>query len=126
VADPSLALHKALLARMSSLTVPVFDAVRQGQAYPYVTVDYSIAGEVNHLRERLDERFVYLTVWSETRGQEEVLRIIGEIDALLDGAKLSLDTGTAVSIKVDRKATQRDADNVTFMGTVTLRVLTKH
>ena len=127
MADPGLALHRALIEALdSALTVDVWDAVPQGSAYPYVTVDTSIAGNTDYLTSRKEERFVFLTVWSETRGQAEVLGIIGQIDATMNGASLTLDTGRVVQIWVDRKGTQRDADNVTFSGQVTLRVITQH
>lgn len=126
MAEPALALHEALFAQLLTLSTPVYDGVPQDTAYPYITIDSSVAANIDHLVERMQERFVYLNVWSESRGQEEVLRIIGEIDALLHGADLTLDTGTVVSVRVDQTSTRRDADNVTFMGSVTLRVITKH
>lgn len=126
MAEPSKALHKALLAKLNELSTPVYDGVPQGTAYPYVTIDSYVSSKADHLRERLDERSIYLTVWSEARGQGEVMGIIGEIHALLHNARLSLDTGSVVSVQVDQHAPRRDADNVTFMGFVTLRVLTKH
>ena len=91
-----------------------------------MTVDTSITSNADALVERIDERFVFLNVWSQVRGQEEVLSIIGEIDGLMHNNKLELDDGYVVSIQVDRKMTRRDADNVTFQGQVTLRVLTHH
>lgn len=127
MADPGLALHKALLAALdAALTVDVWDAVPQDSPYPYVTVDTSMASNADYLTARKDERFVFLTVWSETRGQEEVLSIIGQIDAAMSGATLTLDTGRVVRVWIDRKSTQRDADNVTFMGQVVLRIITEH
>ena len=127
MADPGLALHKALLAALdAALTVDVWDAVPQDSAYPYVTLDTSIASNADYLTVRKDERFVFLNVWSETRGQEEVLSIIGQIDAAMSGVAITLDTGRVVRVWVDRKSTQRDADNVTFMGQVTLRIITEH
>lgn len=125
--EPGLALHKAILATLKDgLSVPVYDAVPQGTSFPYVTVDTSITANADALVERIDERFVFLNVWSQVRGQEEVLSIIGEIDGLMHNNKLELDDGYVVSIQVDRKMTRRDADNVTFQGQVTLRVLTHH
>ena len=91
-----------------------------------MTVDTSITANADALVERIDERFIFLNVWSQVRGQEEVLSIIGEIDRLMHNNKLELDDGYVVSIQVDRKMTRRDADNVTFQGQVTLRVLTHH
>lgn len=126
MAEPTKALHKALLAALdSACSCPVYDAVPHGATMPYVTLNTMIASNIDHLGERHDERFVFLSIWSESRGQAEVLGIIGEIDSLHDSS-LSLDTGSVVSVRVDEKATQRDSDNVTFQGTVVLRVLTSH
>ena len=126
MADPGPALHKALYAKLGELSTPVHDFVPQGAAFPYITIDTSASENADYLVERQDFRFVYLNVWSQERGQQEVLTIMGAIDALLHEASLVLDTGSVVSIKVDRKTTQRDVDNVTFTGTVTLRVITRH
>ena len=126
MADPSKALHKALLAKLNELTTPVYDGVPQGSAYPYITIDSSIAANIDALVERTQERFVYLNVWSESRGQAEVLGIIADIYEKLHGVALTLDTGTAVPVRVEQAGTQRDADNVTFIGNVTLRIITQH
>ena len=126
MADPALSLHKALLSALGGLSCPVHDGMSQGTPYPYVTLDTSTSSNMDLLTTRLDERFVYLSVWSEARGQAEVLGIMGEIDTALHGQRLVLDSGTVVALYVDRKSTTRDADDVTFTGQVALRVLTTH
>ena len=127
MADPSLALHKALLARLQDgCSCEVYDAVPQGAAYPYVTLDSEVSNNYDFLSARKDERFHFLTVWSESRGQEEIKRIFTQIDAALAGYEVTLDTGSIVSILVDSTSTRRDADNVTFQGTAILRVVTEH
>jgi hypothetical protein len=60
------------------------------------------------------------------RGQKEVAEIIALIDAALHRQKLPLDSGRMVVCFVKRKNTARDADNLTFMGNVTLEILTEH
>ena len=127
--DPGLALHKAIFAALRdglSASIGVYDAVPQGAAKPYVTLDTNITSNADALVERRDVSFEFLTVWSETKGQEEVKTIMGSINSILHDNKLTLDTGTVVSVRVDRKTTRRDADNVTFSGQVTLRVMTHH
>ena len=126
MADPTKALHKALYAKLGELSTPVYDGVPQGTAYPYVTIDSMAAANIDALVERTTERFVYLSIWSEARGQGEVMGIIANIDALMNNVRLTLDTGTVVSVRVDQATTRRDADNVTFMGSVTLRIITQH
>jgi hypothetical protein len=131
MADPGLALHKALIVALADITdggqdVEVYDAVPQGASLPYVTLDFSVSNRADLLNDRRDDRFVYLNVWSEVRGQEQVLRILGELDSRLHQASLPLDTGRVAWSHVEQKLTQRDADNVTFMGRMTLRVVTEH
>ena len=123
MADPELAFHKALLARLQGgLEASVYDAVPAGAAFPYVTIDTSIYGNDDALVQRRYDGFVFLNVWSETLGQEEVVQIMGQIDTLVHDQKLALDTGAVISLSVTRKTTRRDADNRTFMGQVTLHV----
>lgn len=126
MANPGLALHKAIFSALGGLTVPIYDAVPQGSSYPYVSMGTMTSGDFDFLSDRKDERFVFLTIWSESKGQQEVMSIISEIDALLHDAALNLDTGRVAMIKIDQATTQRDADNVTYHGTVTLRVITEH
>lgn len=128
MADPGLALHKELLAQLrDGCSCAVYDALpTTGAAYPYVTLDTEVANNFDFLNTRKQERFHFLTVWSERRGQEELKRIFGEIDTALAGARLQLDTGSVVSVLVDGTSTRRDADNVTFQGTVILRIVTEH
>lgn len=135
MADPSFAVQKALYTALNGnitingspgRNVPVYDAVPQNAAYPYVTFDSEITNDADFLNSRMDERFFYLTVWSTYRGQKEVKEIMAEIDRLLHRQRLTLDTGTMVHCTVRRKRSTRDADAVTFMGQITLRIITQH
>lgn len=128
MSDPGLALQAALFQKLSaSLTVPVFDAVPMGTAYPYVTLDYEVADNASPISgKKRENRLFYLSVWSNYKGQAEVKRINSEIAAALDEIPLPLSTGTAVSVRVLRTGTNREPDGVTYMGSVTLRIITQH
>lgn len=124
MADPSVALHDALYEALTAvLPCPVYDAVPQGAAFPYVTLDHEEVTNSDFLNRRMDLRFFYLTVWSRHQGQREVKEIMAQIDALNE-QPLTLSTGHCVSVRVERKRTQRDADGRTYMGQVTLRIIT--
>ena len=130
MADPSLALHKALLAALQSActsAAAVYDGVPQNATYPYVVIDYSYSNNSDFLSldERMDERYVYLSIWSRVHGQQEIMQIWSEIETIHE-QPLTLDTGTAVSVRVDTKRTYRESDALTFRGQVVLRVLTTH
>lgn len=126
MADPSVALHTALLAKLKEiLSCDVWDAVPQGSDYPYVTLDSMVDDNADLLSMRVSRRFVYLGVWSRAYGQAEVMGIMGQIDAINE-QPLALSTGEVVSLRVERKRTVREADNLTYQGQVTLRIITQH
>ncbi|WP_296257717.1 MULTISPECIES: DUF3168 domain-containing protein [unclassified Pseudomonas] len=128
MSDPGLALQKALFERLSaSLTAPVFDAVPEGTPYPYVTLDYEVTDNTTPISgKKRENRLFYLSVWSNYQGQAEVKRINGQIADALDEVALPLSTGTAVSVRVVRTETNREPDGKTYMGSVTLRIITQH
>ena len=128
MSNPGLALQKALFERLSArLSTPVFDAVPAGTPYPYVTLDYEITDNTTPVSgKKRENRLFYLSVWSSYQGQAEVKRINGEIADALDEVALALETGTAVSVRVVRTETNREPDGKTYMGSVTLRIITQH
>jgi len=128
MSDPGLALQKALYDKLSgSLSVPVFDSVPEKTPYPYVTLDYETADNASPISgKKRENRLFYLSVWSDYKGQAQVKGINSEIAAALDEVKLLLSTGNAVSVRVIRTESRRDADGVTYMGSVTLRIITQH
>lgn len=128
MSNPGLALQKALFERLStSLSAPVFDAVPAGTPYPYVTFDYEVTDNTTPVSgEKRENRLFYLSVWSSYQGQAEVKRINGEIADALDEVALPLASGTAVSVRVLRTETNREPDGKTYMGSVTLRIITQH
>lgn len=128
MSDPGLALQKAIYEKLSaSLSAPVFDDVPDDTPFPYVTLDYEAVDNTTPISGRKREnRLFYLSVWSNYQGQAEVKRINAEIVAALDEVPLPLDTGTAVSVRVVRTETNREPDGKTYMGSVTLRIITQH
>lgn len=126
MADPTLAVHTALLARLKELVdCDVWDAVPQGSAYPYVCMDSSQAVDDPYIGIRVSTHFFYLSVWSRAYGQAEVLRIIGQIEAINE-TPLATSTGHVASVRVERAYTVREPDNLTFQGQITLRIITQH
>jgi len=128
MADPSVALQVALYELLTSaLTVPVHDSVPEDTPYPYVVIDSEISSNASPLSgKKRDDRLLYLSVWSDYQGQSEVKRINAEIALALDGIKLPLSTGRAVAIRVLRTSSNREPDGRTYMGAVTLRIITQH
>ena len=127
MSDPSLALQKALYERLTAdLSCPVFDAVPEGTQYPYVTLDREFSSNTSPISGNSREnRLFYLSVWSNYPGQAEVKRIMAEISTSLNEKRLPLDKGRAVSVRVMRTEATREPDGSTYMGSVTLRIITQ-
>jgi hypothetical protein len=128
MADPSVALQEALFARLEAeVSCPVYDGAPMDSPMPYVSFDREISTNSSPISGRKrEQRLIYLSVWSDAHGQAEVKRIIGEIVAALDERKLTLTVGRAVSVRVEQADAQRDADGVTYQGSITVRVITTH
>jgi Protein of unknown function (DUF3168) len=126
MASPGKALHKGLLAKIDTLIdCEVYDAVPQGAAYPYVLIDTDAVSNEDYFNLRMERRFIYLSIWSRAYGSAEVRGIIDQIDAINE-SPITLDTGDMVSVRVERTHCNREPDNLTYMGSITLRILTTH
>ena len=126
MSSPNKALHKALLSAIDALvSCQVYDAVPQGAAYPYVLIDTDTVTNEDLTNLRVDRRFVYLSIWSRAHGSAEVRGIIDQLDAINE-APITVDTGSVISVRVERTHCNREPDNLTYMGSVTLRILTHH
>ena len=128
MSDPSVALQEAMFARLEAeVSCPVFDGAPMDTDMPYVSFDREISANISPIAGRKrQQRLIYLSVWSDAHGQAEVKQILGEVVAALDERRLPLTVGRAVSVRVDQADAQRDADGVTYQGSVTVRVITTH
>ncbi|WP_438308416.1 DUF3168 domain-containing protein [Pseudomonas guariconensis] len=126
--DPSLALQEAIFARLDAeVSCPIYDGAPLNAPMPYVSIDREISTNISPVAGRKrEQRLFYLSVWSDAVGQAEVKRINGEVIAALDERRLPLDVGRAVSVRVLQADSQRDADGVTYQGSITVRVITTH
>ena len=126
--DPSVALQVAIFTRLhAEVSCPVYDGAPMNAPMPYVSIDREIATNTRPIAGRKrEQRLIYLSVWSDAIGQAEVKKINGEIVAALDERRLPLEVGRAVSVRVLQADVQRDADGVTYQGSITVRVITTH
>lgn len=126
--DVSVALQEAMFARLEAeVSCPVHDGAPMDTPMPYVSFDREISTNTTPIAGRKrEQRLVYLSVWSDAIGQAEVKRILSEVVAALDERRLPLEVGRAVSVRVEQADAQRDADGVTYQGSITVRVITTH
>lgn len=125
--DPSLATQAGLYQLLTAaLDCPVYDAVPEGAAPPYVVIDYEVASNADMLNRRMDRRLLYLSVWSTYQGQREVKEIMAAITAALHNARLAIPSGRSTQIRIQRTSTNREPDGRTYQGQVVLSLLTPH
>lgn len=127
MSEPSTALQVALYSALdTALSCSVYDHVPQDSAFPYVTIDYEESFDYDYLTGRKDNRYIYISVWSQYRGQKEVKEIMATIDGALHNKRFTLTTGSVAKMRVLSKRTNRDMDGITYMGQVRVNVITNH
>lgn len=129
MSDPTNAVQEAIYDALAALSpsIDVYDHVPADASFPFVSIDAQEVVQDDYVGERMDIRFVYLSVWSEQTGKKEVQSLLAQMDTALHRQKLSL-PGSAriVVIEVIRKRVDLDADGLTFMGKMTLQLRTTH
>ena len=127
MADPLVALHKAIFAALeASVSIPVFDYVPQGTPYPYVEIERHVTAQSDSLVAKKEGVFTYITVWSEYKGQKEVLETMEEMYSGMHQKQFNMDQGRMVKMSVQTRDTARDTDKLTFTGNVKLFTLVEH
>lgn len=121
------AIYSALTTALSSApAVAVYDYTPQDTAYPYVTISFQDDANADFLSERKTRKVMYFAVWSDYRGQKEVLEIMARIEEALHQQTLALSSGRIAQMRVLSQRTNREPDGQTFMGQLRLEVLLEH
>lgn len=122
---PAVEVQRGIYQLLSAaLSCPVYDHVPADATPPYVVLEREVSSARNALNARHDDRHLYLSVWSNYKGQAEVKSIMDTISNVAHGQRLALTSGKTTSISVTRTDTSRDADGVTYQGQVALRLIT--
>lgn len=125
MSDPILAIQKAIYEALDAALdpVPVYDKVPQNSTYPYIVLNNMEVANADYLNARKSEVFMYISVWSQYRGQKEVIELSQTIEATLHRNLFTLDTGRMVQCHVQNRNTMREPDNLTFQGMIKLRII---
>ncbi len=130
--NSSLALQKAIHAALAAdaglaaiLGPRVYDDVPQGTSFPYVVIGDVTTRDWSTQTQQGHEHIVVIHAWSNQRGRREVQMIIERLDAVLDGAALTLDDHQLINLRVVFWTALRDLDGATYHGVVRLRAVTE-
>ena len=127
MADPLAAIHKAIYTALNTaMSIDVYDYVPQNASYPYVEIERSVASSEDSLVAQKDNVFTFVTIWSDYKGQKEILEQMETAYAALHRQKLALDNGNMVECMVQMRDTSRDVNDKTFIGSLTVRSLVEH
>lgn len=134
MAEKSVAVNDAILDALAGMTAPnptggsavevgVYDFIPENAAHPFVTiVGHTIDQSEDTLDGHLSGYSVNLAVWSEYRGQRQVLAILDGIYERLHDVLLDLDTGQALLCRVPTRSSLRESDAITYQGSATIAV----
>lgn len=129
MADASVAIQKAIYSALNGNIgsgVGVYNFTPQNTPYPYVVIGGNEIISDDFFVERKSECFFYISVWSQEKGNKQVLEIISAIDTALHRKKLPLEFGAMIDCIVKRKSNNLDADGVTYMGNVTVNIMVEY
>jgi hypothetical protein len=129
MADAGVAIQKAIYTALNGNIgsgVGVYNFTPQNTPYPYVVISGSEIISDDYFTERKTECFFYISVWSQEKGNKQVMDIISAIDTALHRKKLSLEFGAMIDCIVKRKSNNLDADGVTYMGNLTIHIMVEY
>ena len=115
-----------LLERNSAGTdvpVPVWDHQPENTSIPFVTLGGHARVAIDTLDAELGRHAVYLAVWSQYRGQRQVLAIMSEIRERLHNVMLSLESGECLLCRVTSQLSNPEPDDITYQGAMTITVI---
>jgi hypothetical protein len=123
-----LEVHQAVYTALTAALAPVavYDIAPENADFPFVDMSSQQALPITHgtpLVGDFAEHHLYLTVWSNYRGQAEVLGINAKIHAALHNQQLMLSAGNAVLCQIQSAESRLDADGLTHQGAVIVRLL---
>lgn len=133
MADPAFAIQKAIVAALAGITVvsdsgatvnvSVYDHEPQNAELPFIGLSGKTIAQNDTYDSELQVVSVYLSVWSGYRGQRQVDAIQSAIHSRLHRATLAIETGHAISCRVQSRTVSTEADGLTYQGAMTINVM---
>lgn len=102
---------------------PIYDAVPEETAYPYVTLGDDTAQEWDTKTDAGEEVTLVLHQWSRAQGRKEIKDLQKKIYAALHNVDLNMTTGKIVLLQWQMSDNFLDQDGVTKHGVMHFRAL---
>lgn len=136
MADIALAIQKAVIAKLAGITapgaqggtsdVPVYDHQPENAPFPFIVVSGQGVAPLDTLDSLYSQHTIYLSVWSLYRGQRQALAIMGVIFERLHDTALALEEGESLLCRVTSQLMNREPDDITYQGAMTITVIAAH
>ncbi len=127
--DPTYAVQVALVDRLKDLGTAagsrVFDSVKKGVDYPYITVGPGQTVPIDETCWDASEVFVQVDVWSRAAGYPEVKGIAGALCTALHDQPLTIAGHICDRVEVKNTDYSREADGVTHRARINLLITTQ-
>ena len=133
MADLLTPIQNALLAALAGMTAPgktggtvnvaCYSDRPRDAGMPFVAVDGTSFVPDDVMDADIVRTSTVLSVWSEYPGHAQVNAILGAMRDRLHYVTLVLSTGQSISCRVTALLTQREQDNVSYHGTMTIEVI---
>jgi len=110
-------------ATISSQVTAVYSHVTQGAIYPYIKISSIESSDWSTITTTGIKSNISFDVYSQERGNKELLDILVEIKRILDGTILAMTGCTMVSSHYISTSTTQLSDGLTWKGSVGFRFL---
>lgn len=105
------------------MPVPVFDHEPINREPPFVGFSGKVIAQNDTFDAELQTVSLYLSVWSNYRGQRQVDAIQAAIHSRLHRARLELEEGHAIMCRVAGRTVSLEPDGLTYQGAMTIEVM---
>ncbi|MEL6375052.1 MAG: DUF3168 domain-containing protein [Pseudomonadota bacterium] len=134
MADLTWAVQKAVHGALAGITAPgreegapvacpTYDHQPENAPFPFIVLSGQNVVPDDTLDADGSIHTLYLSIWSQYRGQRQVLAIMASIADRLHNARLLLDVGCALSCRVRNRLTSREPDDITYQGAMTIQII---
>lgn len=130
--DADLALQKAIFARLASddalaalVAARIYDNVPGDVSFPYMTLGEAQVSDWSTGDSEGAEHRLAFHVYSRGGGRAEAKDILGAINGTLHDAPLLPEGARLVSLRFLDAETRREADGITWRGTIRFHALTE-
>lgn len=125
---PDYELQKRIITRLDAELSPIqaYDTAPASASPPYVTIGEIISRNIEHKTKKMFETSILLHAWSVKKSRKDILQLIDDVHAALDGYALPLAGFNLVELMHDQtEGVFLDEDGATWHGVIRFKAITE-